>query len=439
MEREKPIFSDGSYSSYSNSSSNEANQLTTDKNQRNKIGQGSYGRVYRSAYLTENNERIIVALKKIPINSNEGIPLNAVREMSVLSGLNHINIVKLIETSINRPTKKKKGFVSIIYEYIDHDISSLLQSKFIFSLQSIKLILYQILKGVQYLHGKSILHRDIKTANILINHDGIVKIADFGLARTFKKFYPINLRKMTINVVTLWYRAPELLLNDQGYNTSIDVWSIGCVFAELLICEPIFPGKTVIEQIQKIFEVIGSPNSDEIKRFKMLELNYDKKSFESLIPSENYENKLRDFINEKIKGDKIDDNTYDLLSKMLKFNSNERITVDDCLKHDFFSDINELEKNHVLKNEMNKIKGEYHGMKLRTVKIGQIENIKIENNKIIDKDIFYKRDEEKKKKGKILQILKNEDDDDDDSESNFIKYNNDDKEIKNNLMDLLKY
>ena len=108
MEREKPIFSDGSYSSYSNSSSNEANQLTTDKNQRNKIGQGSYGRVYRSAYLTENNERIIVALKKIPINSNEGIPLNAVREMSVLSGLNHINIVKLIETSINSPTKKKK-------------------------------------------------------------------------------------------------------------------------------------------------------------------------------------------------------------------------------------------------------------------------------------------------------------------------------------------
>ena len=415
MEREKPIFSDGSYSSYSNSSSNEANQLTTDKNQRNKIGQGSYGRVYRSAYLTENNERIIVALKKIPINSNEGIPLNAVREMSVLSGLNHINIVKLIETSINSPTKKKKGFVSIIYEYIDHDISSLLQSKFIFSLQSIKLILYQILKGVQYLHGKSILHRDIKTANILINHDGIVKIADFGLARTFKKFYPINLRKMTINVVTLWYRAPELL-----------------------ICEPIFPGKTVIEQIQKIFEVIGSPNSDEIKRFKMLELNYDKKSFESLIPSENYENKLRDFINEKIKGDKIDDNTYDLLSKMLKFNSNERITVDDCLKHDFFSDINELEKNHVLKNEMNKIKGEYHGMKLRTVKIGQIENIKIENNKIIDKDIYYKRDEEKKKKGKILQILKNESDDDD-SDNNYIKYDVNDNEIKNNLMDLLKY
>ena len=108
MEIEKPIFSDGSYSSYSNSSSNEANQLIIDKNQRNKIGQGSYGRVYRSAYLTENNERIIVALKKIPINSNEGIPLNAVREISVLSGLNHINIVKLINTTINRPTKKKK-------------------------------------------------------------------------------------------------------------------------------------------------------------------------------------------------------------------------------------------------------------------------------------------------------------------------------------------
>ena len=101
---------------------------------------------------------------------------------------------------------------------------------------------------------------------------------------------------MTINVVTLWYRAPELLLNDQGYNTSIDVWSIGCVFAELLICEPIFPGKTVIEQIQKIFEVIGSPNSDEIKRFKMLELNYDKKSFESLIPSSNLDNDSSKFI-----------------------------------------------------------------------------------------------------------------------------------------------
>ena len=108
MEIEKPIFSDGSYSANSYSSSNEADQLITDINQRNKIGQGSYGRVYRSAYLTENNERIIVALKKIPININEGVPLNAVREISVLKGLNHPNIVKLIETSIKAPTSKKK-------------------------------------------------------------------------------------------------------------------------------------------------------------------------------------------------------------------------------------------------------------------------------------------------------------------------------------------
>ena len=121
---------------------------------------------------------------------------------------------------------------------------------------------------------------------------------------------------------------------------------------------------------------------------------------------------------------------------MLKFNSEERISIDKALKHKFFSDIEELENNNVLKNEINQIKGEYHGMKLRTVKIEQIENIKIENEQIIDKDVYYKRGDEKNKKGKILQILKNEDDD---SESGIIKFDNSDNEIKNNLMSLLKY
>ena len=191
----------------------------------NQIGHGSFGRVYKSIYKTKEGKIIDVAVKKINIRNSEGFPLSAIREITILKNYNHPNIVKFIDTFVDKPKPNKKGNVSLVYEYAQHDLGSLIKEKIDFDLDCIKSIMFQILNGVKFIHDNFILHRDIKPANILITNKGEVKLADFGLSRFYEK-RKNQWKAYTNSVETLWYRAPELLLNECYYKTSIDMWRV---------------------------------------------------------------------------------------------------------------------------------------------------------------------------------------------------------------------
>lgn len=213
------------------------------------VGEGTFGKVYKARFKSKNthNHNIkseFVALKKILMeNEKEGFPLTAIREIMILKRLNHKNIINLLEIVTSKPSDKNKnrGNVYLVFEYMEHDLSGLLGRKFDFSVPIIKVIMKQILLGVDYLHDNNIIHRDIKGANILLNNRGEVKLADFGLARIHNP-NPNIIKQYTNRVVTLWYRSPELLLGAVNYGPAIDMWSVGCVFSELLTGVPPFRG-----------------------------------------------------------------------------------------------------------------------------------------------------------------------------------------------------
>lgn len=222
------------------------------------VGEGTFGKVYKARFKStstptnksqSSNINIpkgeFVALKRILMdNEKEGFPITAIREIMILKRLRHNNIINLLEIVTSKPNEKnkQKGNVYLVFEYMEHDLAGITELKIDFTIPQIKCILHQILLGLNYLHSNNIIHRDIKSANILISNKGEVKIADFGLARVFNPNPNIQ-RQYTNRVVTLWYRSPELLLGATNYGPAIDVWSVGCLFSELLTGIPLFRGK----------------------------------------------------------------------------------------------------------------------------------------------------------------------------------------------------
>ena len=250
-----------------------------------KIGSGTYGVVYKGFKKNKDGSKQIVAIKKMKIDlENEGIPSTALREITILRELEHPNIVKLIDVVLNN---------------------------------LIKNFLFKILDAVAFCHSKKIIHRDLKPQNILVEKDGeIVKVADFGLARAFS----IPIRPYTKEVLTLWYRAPELLLGINEYSTPVDIWSIGCIFAELVLRQPLFKGEYEIEQLFKIFHLLGTPDKDIWPDVESLP-NYSKE-FPKFKPL-----KLEKYFTS------LDKNGIDLLKQMLKYDPNQRITAKQALMH----------------------------------------------------------------------------------------------------------
>ncbi|XP_030549395.1 probable serine/threonine-protein kinase At1g54610 isoform X2 [Rhodamnia argentea] len=223
-----------------------------------KIGQGTYSSVYRARDVINNK---IVALKRVRFDNldTESVKFMA-REIHVLRMLDHPNVIKL-EGLI---TSRMSCSLYLVFEYMEHDLTGLASRPGVkFSEPQIKCYMKQLLSGLDHCHKHGILHRDIKGSNLLIDNNGILKIADFGLASVFD---PHQTAPLTSRVVTLWYRPPELLLGASRYGVEVDLWSTGCILGELYSGKPILPGKTEVEQLHKIFKLCGSPTEDYWRR-----------------------------------------------------------------------------------------------------------------------------------------------------------------------------
>ncbi|OWY42794.1 cell division control protein 2 [Alternaria alternata] len=240
-----------------------------------KVGEGTYGVVYKARDLTTKDQRI-VALKKIRLEAeDEGVPSTAIREISLLKEMNDPNIVRLLNI-VHADGHK----LYLVFEFLDLDLkkymealpvsqggrgkalpegSGLAGQALSMDDKMVKKFMMQLCQGVRYCHAHRVLHRDLKPQNLLIDKDCNLKLADFGLARAFG----VPLRTYTHEVVTLWYRSPEILLGGRQYSTGVDMWSVGCIFAEMCTRKPLFPGDSEIDEIFKIFRILGTPNEQD--------------------------------------------------------------------------------------------------------------------------------------------------------------------------------
>jgi len=287
------------------------------------IGEGTYGKVYM-AKNKETNE--IVALKEVRMdNEKEGFPITAIREIKILKELSHDNIVQLKEIVTSEATKENQGKSSIymVFEYMDHDLTGLMLSdlqEWKPTLPQIKCYMKQLLEGLYYCHSNNVLHRDIKGSNLLINNKGQLKLADFGLARPYTE----QQANYTNRVITLWYRPPELLLGAVQYGPAIDMWSVGCILAELLAKKAIFPGKNEIDQLELIFKLCGTPTEEVWPAVVSLPW------YHMFKPQKIYKRCLRETFKN------FPPDALDLVDDMLTLDPSKRITAAKALDSDFF-------------------------------------------------------------------------------------------------------
>lgn len=278
-----------------------------------RLGEGAYGIVYRARDLQTGG---FVAIKKLRVsNHDEGIPACTLREISLLQELEHDHVVKLLDLSFNDTR------IYLIFEFVDKDLKDYMNCVESLPCPLVKHYMHQILEAVKYCHSKRILHRDIKPQNILIDRRGTLKLADFGLARA----YQLPLQSYTHEVVTLWYRAPEVLLGGSIYGTSVDTWSIGCIFAEMVIHKPVFPGNSEIDQLFQIFRKLGTPNESlwpGVSHFPHFKKSFPKWKIPCLAEV------LHNFDKEGI----------DLLEQMLNYCPRTRISARKALQHPYFND-----------------------------------------------------------------------------------------------------
>ncbi|KAI8829990.1 cyclin-dependent kinase 5 [Chytriomyces hyalinus] len=277
-----------------------------------KLGEGTYGIVYK-AQNRESDD--IVALKRIRLeNEDEGVPCTAIREISLLKELKHPNIVKLYDVI---HTEKK---LTLVFEFLDSDLKKFMDSYGgDLDIPTNKYLMYQLLKGIAFCHEHRVLHRDLKPQNLLINKKLELKLADFGLARAFG----IPVRSYSHEVVTLWYRAPDVLMGSRQYSTSIDIWSAGCIMAEMASGRALFPGQSIRDQLLKIFKLMGTPTEAtwpkiaELPEYRTDFPMYERGNIAELVP-------------------KLDANGVDLLCKLLEYVPEKRISAEKALLHPYF-------------------------------------------------------------------------------------------------------
>jgi len=277
-----------------------------------KIGEGTYGVIYKA-----QNQKTgqFIALKKIRLeNEDEGTPSTAIREISILKEMTHPTIVSLLDV-VNYDFK-----LYLVFEFLEQDLKKFLDSVTVLSSALVQSYLKQLLQGLTYCHQRRIVHRDLKPQNLLIDKKGTLKIADFGLARAFC----VPVRQYTHEVVTLWYRAPEILLGSATYSIPVDVWSAGCIFAEMLTKKPIFPGDSEIDQLFKIFRQMGTPTEDIWHGCTSLP------DYKPSFPQWKKQEMGKTF-------EKSHSTVIDVLEKMLIYEPAQRISAKEALNHPYFS------------------------------------------------------------------------------------------------------
>ncbi|XP_064597811.1 mitogen-activated protein kinase 1-like [Liolophura sinensis] len=287
----------------------------------NYIGEGAYGMVV-SALDSKNGTH--VAIKKISPFEHQTCCQRTLREIKILTRFKHENIID-IRDILRAPTISEMKDVYIVQCLMDTDMYKLLKTESLGN-DHVCYFLYQILRGLKYIHSANVLHRDLKPSNILLNTSCDLKICDFGLARVVDPDHD-HTGFLTEYVATRWYRAPEIMLSSKGYTKSIDVWSVGCILAEMLANRPLFPGKHYLDQLNLILGVLGSPTQEDLNCI----INEKAKRYIESLP---YKPKVpweRLF-------PKADKKSLDLLEKMLTFNPHKRITVEEALAHPYLEE-----------------------------------------------------------------------------------------------------
>lgn len=282
-----------------------------------KLGEGTYATVYKGRNRATGT---LVALKEINLDSEEGTPSTAIREISLMKDLKHPNIINLYDV-IHTENK-----LTLVFEFLERDLKKYMDvhgNNGALDPAVVKSFMFQLLKGIDFCHQNRVLHRDLKPQNLLTNSKGELKIGDFGLARAFG--IPVN--TFSSEVVTLWYRAPDVLMGSRNYSTSIDMWSAGCILAEMFIGRPLFPGASNEDQLMKIFKVMGTPNERTWPGVSHLP-NY-RPNFDVYIPQD-----LRLII------PNIDPLALNLLNSLLQMKPENRVSAAQALQHPWFQEFN---------------------------------------------------------------------------------------------------
>ncbi|KIM82969.1 hypothetical protein PILCRDRAFT_447116 [Piloderma croceum F 1598] len=276
-----------------------------------KVGEGTYAVVYRGREVSTGRK---VAIKKIKVSQfKDGLDMSAIREVKYLRELQHQNVIELLDVF------SSKTNLNLVLEFLDTDLEMIIKDRtLVFLPADIKSWMAMTFRGLEYCHRNFILHRDLKPNNLLVASDGQLKLADFGLARDFAD----PGYKMTCQVITRWYRPPELLFGSRYYSAAVDIWSVGCIFAELMLRTPYLPGESDMDQLKTTFRALGTPTEEEWPGHTKLP---------DYVPVGQFpKTPLRDLFTA------ASADTLNLLSKCLVYEPRKRIGAKEALNHPYF-------------------------------------------------------------------------------------------------------
>ncbi|KAF2203627.1 Pkinase-domain-containing protein [Delitschia confertaspora ATCC 74209] len=283
----------------------------------NTLGEGAYGVVTRSRDIRDSSIVAIKQLHILPSERHNGIPVTALREISILRSLRHENIINVLDVAAS---EERLEDVYMVMEYCEQDLASLMDDQDVrFKLSEVKCLAKQLLSGLEYIHRNDIIHRDVKLENILLTGKGILKLADFGMSRQFER------RPLSPGVVTIWYRAPEILLESQHYGPVVDLWSAGLIIGELLLNEPILPGDNSLHQLSLIVMLLGTPEPEGIASLETMRCEALRRWQREEMSRGRPNNLNRKFAHDTTEG------TVKFLGGLLRWDPNERWTATEAL------------------------------------------------------------------------------------------------------------